>query len=76
MANLSIRNLDDGVHKLLCMAADLHGVSMEEEVRRIIVGHFKSSENIAEGFMRCFGKKNGIDLKLRKRKSHQPMAFS
>ena len=36
MASITIRNLDDDVKARLRIAAARHGVSMEEEVRRIL----------------------------------------
>jgi antitoxin FitA len=36
MANLTIRNVDDATKQRLRMQAARHGVSMEEEVRRIL----------------------------------------
>jgi len=36
MASLIIRNMDDGLKQMLRIRAALHGVSMEEEARRIL----------------------------------------
>lgn len=74
MANLSIRRLDDNAYKQLHMRAVKHGVSMEEEARRIICQAVAVPENISDVFRKYFGRKNGIDLsEANERKPHYPM---
>ncbi|MBI5447404.1 MAG: hypothetical protein HY939_01575 [Gammaproteobacteria bacterium] len=76
MANLSIRKLDDGAYKQLHLRAVKHGVSMEEEARRIICQAVATPENIGAVFQKHFGPKNGIDLKkTNEKKPHSPMEF-
>lgn len=75
MANLSIRKLDKNAYKQLQMRAAKHGVSMEEEVRRIIYRAIAAPEQITVIFQKYFGKKNGVNLEQNKRKPHEPMEF-
>jgi len=44
MANLTIRNVDDATKQRLRVRAALHGVSMEEEVRRILKAALRPEE--------------------------------
>ncbi len=76
MANLSIRKLNKTTYEQLRMRAAKHGVSMEEEARRIISQAVSAPENISSVFQKYFGRKNGIDLKLPPRKPHEPMDFN
>ena len=79
MANLRIRNLDDKVVEKLRIRASQHGVSMEEEVRRIIeqavsnparLGDLGDLGDIA---LQYFGKEQGQDLQIPDHKPHQPI---
>ena len=45
MATLTIRNLDDATKRLLRIRAAQHGVSMEEEVRRILCKELSRSSD-------------------------------
>ena len=45
MASITIRNLDDVVKERLRLAAARHGVSMEEEARRILKSALDADEN-------------------------------
>ena len=45
MASITIRNLDDRVKERLRVAAALHGVSMEEEARRILRQALETSDS-------------------------------
>lgn len=78
MANLSIRKLDDNTYKNLCEQARFHGISMEEEARRIItLAVAPKTPNIIEVFLKNFGAQNGVDLDLPTRgKPHKPIQFS
>lgn len=75
MASLSVRKLDDAVYKQLQLMAASNGVSMEEEVRGIILQAVFPSKKISVIFKEHFGEKNGVDLMLPKRESHEPMDF-
>jgi len=74
MANLSIRKLNDAVYGQLRLRAANHGISMEEEARRIICLAVSAPEKITDVFQKYFGQENGIDLEfVSHRKSHNPM---
>ncbi len=74
MANLSVRNLNNHTYEQLRLKAQAHGVSMEEEVRQILMHATTPSESITKVFKSYFGKKNGVNLKLlNSRKPHPPM---
>lgn len=75
MANLSIRKLDDDIYERLQIRAAKHGISMEEEVRKIIYQAVAVPDSLSEIFKQNFGKKNGIDLELLAHKPHDPMDF-
>ncbi len=77
MANLSIRKLDKNAYERLRIQAANHGVSMEEEARRIIYLAVSAPESIGGVFQKYFGHANGIDLDIpNQRKPHEPMDFS
>ncbi|MEE8584857.1 MAG: hypothetical protein V3T83_08400 [Acidobacteriota bacterium] len=73
MASLSIRKVDDEVYEKLRVRAAEHGVSMEEEVRRIIRRAVAAPERLGELALRCFGPAHGVELKLAARQPHEPM---
>ncbi|MEI6806034.1 MAG: hypothetical protein WCK49_05950 [Myxococcaceae bacterium] len=78
MANLSIRNLEEGAYEGLKKRAIEHGVSMEEEARQIIYKVLDRPESISALFKRNFGLKKGVDLEeiiLESRKPQEPMGF-
>ena len=52
MSSLTIRNLDDATKQRLRIRAARHGVSMEEEVRRILKEVLRTAEGPSE-----FGKR-------------------
>jgi plasmid stability protein len=76
MANISIRKLDKHAYEKLRLRAKEHGVSMEEEARCIIYQAVATPARMSAVFKKHFGPKNGIDLKLAKRKPHQPLDFN
>lgn len=77
MANLSIRNLDQESYTKLRIRAARHGVSMEEEVRRIITETVAAPEQLTKIFTKNFGPNNGVDLDTTSRKHpHEPLDFS
>ena len=72
MASLSVRKIDDQIYdKLKARAAD-HGVSMEEEVRRILQRAVAAPERLGELALRLFGPVHGVDLELSPREKHEP----
>ncbi|CAN5367004.1 plasmid stability protein [soil metagenome] len=76
MATLSIRKLDNQVYEQLRIRAAMHGVSMEEEVRRIISHVVAAPEHLGDIFQKYFGERNGVKIELPSRnKPHEPMRF-
>jgi len=41
MADVKIRNLDDGLHETYRRMADAAGISLEEQLRRVLEAHVK-----------------------------------
>ena len=62
MASLSVRKLDPRVYEKLRVRAAKHGVSMEEEVRQIIIYAVAVPERVSEVFRKHFGSDNGLEL--------------
>lgn len=73
MANLSVRNLDDGTYERLRVRAAENGVSMEEEVRRIIRRSVAVPAHLGQLALDCFGPAHGVDLELGARTPHEPV---
>jgi len=76
MASLSVRNIDDAVYERLRICAAEHGISMEEEVRRIIQRSVASPERLGELALECFGSAHGVELELPARQTHEPVDLS
>ena len=72
MANLSIRKLDDEVARRLRKRAGAHGVSMEEEARRILAQAVATPERLGDFALTLFGPVNGHDLELPDHEAHDP----
>ncbi len=78
MASLSIRKIDEETLKSLRIQAARHGVSMEEEVRRIIKTSVTAPENLGDMALRLFSPTydSGSDqLQIPEREVHQPIQF-
>jgi len=75
MINISVRKIEDDVAQHLRDRAAAHGVSMEEEVRRIIKQAVLSPENLGDMAIDFFGKENGVELELVKHQPHQALSF-
>lgn len=75
MPSLSVRNLDESIYHRLRVRAANHGISMEEEVRRIILQAVTAPEKMSAVFEKNFGAKNGVELKIARRKRHSPLVF-
>ena len=73
MASLSVRKIDEEIYERLRVRAAEHGVSMEEEVRRIIARAVSAPERLGELALRCFGPDHGIELEIGPRKAHEPL---
>ena len=76
MANLSIRKLDDRTLEQLRIRAARHGVSMEEEARRILGAAVAAPGQIGDLAVRLFGPAHGVDIELPVRSPHEPMDFT
>lgn len=76
MANLSVRKLDEETVNRLRVRSAHHGVSMEEEVRRILKRAVAAPERSGNLALQFFGSNHGVNLELQKQKPHDPMDFS
>jgi plasmid stability protein len=74
MASLSIRKLDDETVAHLRVRAARHGVSMEEEVRRILRQAVATPERLGDLAVRLFSPAwDGGELELPDRETPDPM---
>lgn len=73
MANLSIRQLDDDTLRQLRLRATQHGVSTEEEVRRILRSAVAGPERLGDLALSVFGAEHGVELELPQRTVHLPI---
>ena len=76
MGNLSVRKLDDEVMQRLRIRAASKGLSMEEEVRRILKQAVSGPERLGDFALALFGPDHGIDLQLEKQKPAIPIDLS
>ncbi|MEQ8232516.1 MAG: hypothetical protein RLW61_03215 [Gammaproteobacteria bacterium] len=76
MASLSVRKLDDDTLSRLRIRAAKHGVSMEEEARRILKDAVSAPEKLGDLALRLFGSEHGVDLQLPERTPHDPLELS
>jgi len=75
MASLSIRKIDEETLQSLRLRAAKHGVSMEEEVRRILKTAVDTPEKIGDFALALFGEKHGVDLVIPARDVNEPPTF-
>jgi plasmid stability protein len=75
MASLSVRKLDDETLERLRIRAAEHGVSMEEEARRIIKEAVSAPKRLGDLALQLFGPASGVELQPSDRQSHQPIDF-
>ena len=73
MPSLSVRKLDEKTLSRLRIRAARHGVSMEEEARRILREAVSAPERLGDVALRMFGSKHGVDLELPERSPHEPL---
>lgn len=73
MAGLSVRRLDDETLSRLRIRAAKHGVSMEEEARRILKDAVNAPDRLGDLALRIFGPEHGVDLPLPDRTPHEPL---
>ena len=76
MASLSIRKLDDEVVRRLRERAGAHGISMEEEVRRILEKAVAAPDRLGDLALAMFGPVNGYDLEVGEHDPHDPIDFN
>ena len=76
MASLSVRKLDHDTLSRLRIRAAKHGVSMEEEARRILKDAVSPPDHLGDLALGIFGPKHGVDLQLPERIPHEPLDLS
>lgn len=75
MPVISIRKVDEETYKQLRMRAAEHGISMEEEARRILRHAVKAPERLGDLMLHYFGPEHGADLELPVHELHEPIKF-
>lgn len=75
MTSLSVRKISPEILQALRLQAAKHGVSMEEEARRILQRGIQPQLNIGDIAKNLFGTRCGVDLNLPKHKPHNPLEF-
>jgi plasmid stability protein len=73
MASLSVRKLDPRIYEGLRMRAAKHGISMEEEARRILSQAVLAPDKMSKVFQNYFGPENGVELELPNQTPHNPI---
>lgn len=73
MAGLSVRKLDDETLSRLRIRAAKHGVSMEEEARRILKDAVSAPDRLGDLALRIFGPAHGVDHQWPERTAHEPL---
>ena len=74
MANISIRKLDDATLQALRIRAAKHGVSMEEEVRRILSAQVRPTLKLGDLAVSMFSViPPGEDIELPEREHSEPI---
>lgn len=73
MPSLSVRPLDEETVARLRAGAANHGVSMEEEARRILKDAARAPARIRDLALQLFGPRDGVDLELPPRNAHVPV---
>ena len=76
MATLCVRKVNEDTYQQLRSQAAAHGISMEEEVRRILINGVTPMEKPSVIFARYFGKHHGVLLNIsRDHDKHPPQDF-
>ena len=73
MINLNDQQLDAQTMSRLKIRAERHGVSIEEEVRRIVQEAVAEPEPLGDMALRMFGRAHGLELNLPERRPHEPL---
>jgi plasmid stability protein len=76
MPSLSVRQLDEETVARLRSRAASHGISMEEEARRILKDAVSAPERLGDLALQFFGPRHGVDLELPARAPHTPIDLS
>jgi len=76
MASLSVRKLDEETLARLRVRAARHGVSMEEEARRILREAVAAPERLGDLARQLFGPEHGVELELPAHVPHPPLDLS
>ena len=76
MASLSVRKLDEETLARLRVRAASHGVSMEEEARRILREAISAPERLGDLARQLFGPDHGVELELPAHAPHPPLDLS
>jgi antitoxin FitA len=74
VAGLSVRRIDNDVYERLRARAQRHGVSMEEEVRRILRAAVRAPERLGDAALSTFGE-YGEELHIPERDVQEPARF-
>lgn len=74
MPGISVRKIDNEVYEKLRARAKQHGVSMEEEVRRILDSAVHEPDRLGDLATSLFGD-NGADISTQEREIHEPVDF-
>jgi plasmid stability protein len=70
--SLSVRGIERDLYERLRIRAARNGVSMEEEVRRILQRAVAAPDRAGDLALECFGEQ-GVELELPARKPHEPV---
>ena len=73
MGSLSIRRLDDDVIRRLRERAASHGISMEEEARRILGEAVSAPDRVGDLALTLFGPVHGHELGPADHPAHEPI---
>jgi plasmid stability protein len=71
----SIRKVDETTIELLKIRAATNGVSMEEEIRRILDEAVATPNKLGSLAVRTFGEEFGVDLEETERTPYEPLEF-
>ena len=74
MPGLSVRRIDQQLYERLRRRAAQHGVSMEEEVRRILRAAVSGPDRLGDLALSLFGR-HGVDLEIPPRGVNEPTRF-
>ena len=75
MGSISVRRIDENTLQRLRERAAQHGVSMEEEVRRILQEAVAGRQRLGDLALATFGPDHGVEVVLPQHQSHGPVDF-